>query len=345
MALNKDFRTPSQATGAARAAAEAIAGALPLAAYMPEVANPTLNYQFNANDPTQIDLGEFRSYDTEAPRGREFGVATYTGKLPPLSRRYPVSEYLELELQGQASLIGAKIDQYVENLTRALEFRLEFARAEVLRTGKLHLEENNLFLDIDFKRPSDQTVTLTGTDLWSNADAKPVSDVIAWQQLVADVATAPSTMLITLAVMNALSTNKEVIAYAVGKSVSSSDLPDRVTFDAVRAVFSGFGLLNVQVLDEAYRHFTFPSQLFPTGTVLLLPSPGDTVFGGSLGSTQLGVPAEALQPSYGISASEQAGFVSAVYDRESPVGLEVLVSGIALPVLTNAKATFAATVL
>ncbi|WP_159794465.1 major capsid protein [Puerhibacterium puerhi] len=339
MPLNTDYRSAVELTAAARAAVAAVSNALPLSAYLPNRENPSLNFEFEAGAKSLVDVAEFRAFDTEAPYGRTGGGIRKSGKLPPISRKLPVSELAELQLSGQTEAIGARLDRYAEDLGRGVAFRLELARAEALRTGKLVLSENGLTASIDFGR--DPSLTVVPSVPWTAANATPVDDVIGWIQRVAAISTAPTAALLTLDVMETLSKNEQVIGQALGRT---SNLPGRVSYDDVRGVFAQYGLTQFTVVDQAYSGFDLGRPVFPAGTFVLLPSPGSSVAGGSLGATDLGIPAESLQPSYGIPEGERAGIFAGAFSREDPQGLDVLVSGIALPIVERANATLSAAV-
>lgn len=338
MTLNTDFRSAVQLTGAARAAIDAVSSALPLNRWLPNQSNPTLTYSFATNEKQDVDLAEFRSFDAEAPYGRSFGKITKEGKLPPISRKLPVSEFTELQYAAGAEALGGVLDGYAGSLGRGFAFRFELARAEAVRTGKLVLSENGLNATIDYGR--DSSLTVTPSTKWSvSATATPLSDVIGWRQLK-KLAQAPTAMLITLDAIAAASTTTEVIEAVVGRS---DNLPARVSYDDVRNLFGRYGISSVTVVDDAYSQFNISP--FPSGSVVLLPGAGAGVLGGSLGVTAMGIPAEALQPSYGIPRAEAAGLFAGAFSREDPIGLDVLVSGIGLPVVQNANATVGASVL
>lgn len=343
MTLNTDYRTPVEVTGAARAALEALAPALPLQRVLPDKQVPTLNFSFDSSGKQQIDLAEYRNFDTEAPYGRTAGRVEKTGKIPPISRKLPISEFTELSMYGDQDAIGAKVDDYAANLARGVAFRVELARAEVLRTGKLKLHENNLQANIDFGRKGSHTVTLSGASKWSAEDATPIDDIETWQGILRADGQVATSALVTLDVLVALSKNKQIIELS---TVRASDNATRISLEAVRAVLAQFGLSDVTVVDTAYSGLDLGRPVFPAGSVVLLPTLGGFVEGEStLGETQWGIPAEAVQPQYGIGDGERPGLVGAVYANEDPIGLDVLVSSIVLPVLTGANSTLYASVL
>lgn len=331
-ALNTDFRTAVELTARARVAADEVSAALPIGAFLPNVENTTLSYSFSQRQKEQVDLPTFRAFDSPAPYGQTVGIALQSGKLLPISRKLPVSEYNELQFAGNTEALGSVLDGYADRLGTGIAFRLELARVEAILTGKLELNENGVVQTIDYGRDTALSVSAT----WSAAAAKPVDDIIAWRQLVGSKGRISSAALLTLDVLEKLSTNKQVIGYALGRT---ADLPARVTYDDVRSVLASFGIVSVTVVDDAYSNFDLGTQPFPAGTFVLVPGAS-----GVLGSTQIGVPAEALQDSYGISPAERAGIFAGAFGREDPIGIDVLVSAVALPVITEANSTLSAVI-
>ncbi|MDR1214463.1 MAG: major capsid protein [Propionibacteriaceae bacterium] len=349
MGLNTDYKTAVELTGAAQAAAEALDAAMPMAEWLPTKQNPTLSYSFDASAVKPVDVAGYRAFDTEAPYGQLGPTITKEGKLPPISRKLPVSEFTELSFSNQLSALGTKLEDYAARLGAGVAARLELARVEALLTGKLVLAENGITATIDYGRDPALTIPLPGAAAarWDSADSTPVDDLIAWRELVkvASHGSLPSALAVSNRVLSALQANKQVIAFALGRS---DKLPTRVSTEAVQQVLSGMaGITRLVVADDAYSVYDFGRPVFPDGQVVLLPPSGGLAIGGegSLGSTDFGVTAEAIQPSYGIGEGERAGIFSGAFDRHDPEGLDVLVSAVALPLVQRANATLGATVI
>jgi hypothetical protein len=348
MGINLDHATAVELTGAARAAADAFDAQMPLAGYLPARENTTLSYSFDATGNTPVDVASFRSFDTEAPYGQLGPRITKEGKLPPISRKLPVSEYTELQFINNLSALVDKLGDYAAKLGVSIAARLEIARVEAVLTGGLTLAENGITAMINYGRDASLTVPgLAAAAQWDQSTATPVDNLIAWRELVrlASKGGLPTGLMLSNRVMTALMGNPQIISYALGRS---SDLPSKVSQDQVREVLRGYaGITTVTVADEVYSRYNFGRTVFPTDQIALLPPAGGLVIGGDgpLGTTDFGVPAEALQPSYGIGESERAGIFAGAFDRSDPEGLDVLVSAIALPLLQRANTTLGATVL
>ncbi|OCP07979.1 MULTISPECIES: major capsid protein [unclassified Ensifer] len=74
----------------------------------------------------------------------------------------------------RAAAVAETLLDHVDQITR----RKEFMAAQLLTTGKATITgENYPTRIIDYRRDPDLTLTLTGTDRWGQADAKPLDDL------------------------------------------------------------------------------------------------------------------------------------------------------------------------
>jgi len=342
MILNTDFRSPVELSGVARAAVDSVSGNLPLSRWLPNQEVTSLTYEYDVAAPTQ-DTARYRAFDTPAPYSREPSTLTKSGKIPPISQKSRVSEYDQLLLAGRRDEIGAVLERYAQRDALDIAFRLELARAQVLLTGAFTLDdENGLTASVEFGRDASLSATLTGNAKWSNTASDPVAKTLEWRNLVrAQKEPLPSEMLVTTDVADALSVHPTIIGAYFGRT---DNLTSRITYANVAEVYRGFGII-LTVIDQAYQTVGLGTPAFPAGTVLLLPGPGVPVTGGSLGDTEIGVPAEALKPSHGIPEGERAGLFAGAFSKSDPEGLDVLVSAIAMPTLKRPNATFAGIVL
>jgi len=348
MALNTDYRSAIELTGAAQAAAEAFERSMPLTEWLPFHSNPTLTYSFDASGVTPVDVAEYRSFDTPAPYGTLGKKITKEGHLPPISRKLPVSEYTQLQYAGRLTMLGSVLDDYAARLGVGIAARVEIARVQAVTTGRVILAENGVSATIDYGRDPGLTLPLpVSAKQWTHSKALPVDDLIAWRDLVKvkSLGSVPMAILMSNQVMNTLMTNPQIVSYALGRT---NDLPSRVSANDVRTVLAGYaGLSRVVIADEAYATYNFGRTVFPVGTVVLLPPAGVlSVDGsGSLGTTDYGVTAEAIQPEYGIPAGEQSGIFGGAFGHHDPEGLDVLCSAVALPLVQRSNATLAAQVI
>jgi hypothetical protein len=347
MALNKKYISVQELTGAARAAADAFNAATVLSKWLPAHDNATLDYSFEVSGAEDVDVAQFRAFDAAPQYGRLGPSITKEGTLPPISRQLPVTEFARFQFSNNDAALVSTLEGYGARLGVSIAARLELARVEAVLTGRLTLNENGISAAVDYGRDPALAPVLTGANLWTAlTTAKPISNLIAWTRLVQEKSNGslPGALLVTRTIMNALMGNSEVIQLAIGRG---TDLPSRVSADQVRQVVAGHALIgDTIVVDESYSKFNFGSAVWPDSTVALLPAASDLNIGGvgSLGTTDVGVPAEALNPEYELSEGDRPGIFAAVFDRDRPEGLDVLASAVALPLLQRANATLAAKV-
>jgi hypothetical protein len=328
--LHTEIRTPAQLTAAARAAYDAFDALLPLASILPTTLVASDQYEFVNEDKQDVDEVGFLAFDTTTPYGRTHGTSAKIGYLPPLGKSQLITEK---DVRNGGDL-GTVFEQRAIQTAEEAVVRLEKARAVALENGALKIQDNNLNFTIPFGRSGDHTVT--AAPLWTAANSDPVADLITWQGV--DGVQDADTLLISKTVLTALATNAKVIAAYEGRG---DNLPSRISFTQVQSVFAGYGINLVEItsiysnLVLGGQRINFPSP-FSANKVLLVRSSG-------VGQTQLGLATEINEPSYGLTGSGP-GLVSAAFVRNNPVGFDVMVRGLGLPVLTAPNHSLVATV-
>lgn len=325
-------RTAVQLTAQARAAAQVASTGFGLALYLPDNPNYSLSFNFNVNQVALNDAASYRSFNTEADFGRTGGSESRSGKLPPISRKYRVDELEQLTLYGQADAIAALLEKHARALGASIAARLEFARGEAIEKGIVTIDERGLQFTIDYGRKASHTI-VAGT-AFSAAGATPVDTLDVAKAIYQDTnGTAPGVTLISPEVLANLQKNADLMKMALGRG---SDLPSRISVDDVLSTLASFGYGNVRVFDEAIGG----QRVINARKVLFLPATGGVMLdGGPLGTTDWGIPAEAINDDYGIPTSDRPGIFAGSFTQEDPEGTNVLASAIALPVVTNADAS------
>lgn len=350
MAYNSSFRSAVQLTAIARAAAETVLESLVLPAWLPSQDNFSLSYDFNINTLQLTDAATYRAFDTEAPYGRTTGAQNRSGKLPPISRKLRVSEFDQLSLFQQTDAIGKKMEDYAELTGGSIAARVALAQANAVEFGTVTINENKLNFTIDFGRAGGNTVT-AGT-VWSTITANALGDLNTWKAAyIAVNGFPPQVSMMSTSVMSALQKNQSIITAATG--LSAANQPSIISIDQVKAVFQTYGFgrvvinddqVNVQGAGDAWT----ATRLISSNKLIWLPEQGGVQLGGAggtLGSTQWGIPAETINSKYGISGSDMPGIFAADFEGEDPEGHNVLSSAIVLPALSGANASFTAAVI
>lgn len=344
MAIHQAFRTAVQLTAEARAAADIVTDADELSVFLPAVENRTLDFDLDNDSIGLPRAATFRSYDATAPYGREESVGGRKGKLPASSIKLPLGELQQLQLQQASSdSIGAALERKARQNGQSIAIRAILARGAVISTGKVTLNENKIVAEIDFGRSAGHTVV--AANVWSLAGTDIPADILAWQAVYrATNGGNPTAVVTSPQVLAYMATNTAIISLAMG--TTGSGLTRIGRSDVIGVLASFFGITEVIEYDRQYRDYEGNTvRPIAADRFIFVPSRSNVVIdGGPLGSTQWGVPAEALQPNYGISADEQPGIFAAAFDRVDPEGLDVLASSIFLPVPQDPDLTFAAKV-
>lgn len=346
MGYSSAFRTATQLTGQARAAADTLEATFKLSPWFPSVENFTLDYNFDVNSLALTDTATYRTFDTESQYGSVQGGQSRNGKLPPISRKLRVNEYDQLSLYGQADGIGAKFDDYSQRLGAMIEARVALAQGNAAEFGSITINENKLTFTVDFGRKGTHTVT-AGT-VWSNPAAPALSDLTTYLGVyVATNNAAPAVAMMSTQVLAALQKNTSIISAATGQSTANS--PTIVSQDQVRSVFAAYGFGRIVVNDDQVNVEGVATRIISANKLVFLPeppaSPALARLTGGFGSTEWGIPAESINPVYGIADADKPGIFSAAFHDEDPEGHNVLGSAIVLPVERNANASFTAAVI
>jgi hypothetical protein len=331
MTLTADRRTPAALTALARASAQIAMSEYALSAYLPEETNETLQYNFSLNSIGLTDAASYRAWDTSAPLGRETGSRSAGGQLPPMNKKFRVTEFEQLLMQiGSETAIGEKFDEYARRLGRSFAARVALAQAEGIQTGKLTLHENGLNLELDYGRDPD--LTIEAPVKVSDPDAKILDYLEAAQAVyrAKNGGVNPAIKLVSPDIEYALTRNKELIALNFGRG---TDLPSRIGVEDVRGVLANFGYRGFRTFEGAIDNVP----LLDTKSIVFLPDAGQAVNGQPLGTTQWGITSEAINPAYGISAG-RAGIFCGAFHVNDPEGQYVYGSAVAIPAITNANA-------
>lgn len=338
MQIAQDTRTAPQLTAQARAAAAIFLADYRFERFLPSQDNYSLSYDFKTNDVALADAASFRSWNTTTDYGRTEGSQSRSGKLPPIGRKYRVDEKEQLTLYGQNDALGAKFEEYARRGGIAIAARVVLAQAEAVEFATLTLEENGLSLGVDYGRKASHSVTAARA--WTAADSDPLADFEAWDAVYrATNGVNPASRLLSTRALTALSKNVSIIALAFP---TATVRPSRISFADVFSVLASFGITGIEVYDEAIDG----TRLLSENAVLYVPENGSAILdGGPLGTTEWGIPAEAIRPAYGIGASERPGIFAGAFDYTDPEGTNVNSSAVVIPAVRNADATFRAEVL
>jgi hypothetical protein len=322
---------------------EVLRNQMGLETFLPNSPNPELEYRINRAAFRDVDVAEFRAFDTQPKMTGRQGFSQIRGELVPLSRQIPLTEEEILRMRAMGSAQGNRglIDQIyndAERMVRSVQMRLEVARGQVLTTGKFTLAENGLVLEADFgMAASHKPTTAISWALPGTAD--PLLDLLTWTQLyVDDNGFEPGAIVCSRTALGYMLNNtkmREAAAFA-------GTTPSRINLETVAAIFAANGLPPVTLYDTKARINGVSTPIIPVDKVLLLPPDGVP-----LGKTHYGITAEAikLQGKGMITESAMPGIVAINLENDNPVQTFTLATAVAVPVLGDPNAVICADII
>jgi Phage major capsid protein E len=307
--------------------------------YLPNRQIMDLEYRLRSGSFEDVDVAEFRPWDTQPGFGHRQGFAKIRGEIVPLGRQIALGEEHMLRLRsvlqgGEDSAIINQIYADAERMVRAVQGRIEVARGQLLTTGKVTIAENNMSIEADFSLPVTHNVTVGVS--WADPAAAILSDLLAWQEVyIDDTGVAPAEMILSQKAFNYMLTNSEFRDTASFGGTT----PMRLTAEVVLQILQSYSLPVPVIYDTKVRIAGVQTRVIPEDKLILLPPSGEM-----LGETFYGVTAEALKlGSKGlIKQSAMPGIVALVLENENPVQTFTLAAATAMPVLGNPELLFVA---
>ncbi len=290
----------------------------------------------------KYSIAQYRAFDAEAPIGkRDAELVSSKFTLPPLSQKLPLNESLMRKLQESSS--DANVDRFVKkafddtiNNVKALRYRVEKARGELLSTGAIVIDENGVRETFDFGL--DVTHKPTASILWSNPTADIITDERNWiERVIEDALEAPTRATVPAALIGFLQRNDAYRnAIYPGQSNAPTLTPDQVNL--VREMY-GLPALNV------YRG-KVPGTV---GTVDVLPQDTYILTTDSFGVTRWGETAEAMElansNAVDFTAEDRPGITVTTWKVPDPVTRWNKASAVVLPVAEDINGLLVAKVL
>jgi len=294
------------------------------------------------NRSLTVAAAKYRSFNTPTPWLRAAGAfSVKEGFLPPLGGKSAIDEYQAILQEiargsNDQSLLDAVYDN-VTNQVLGIYARLELGIGDLLTDGILTINENGQVLAADFGVPAGNKPT--AAVLWNAANAKPLTDELAWIQFLADQGKpAPGRALTSRKVMSTLLQNKEYRDTYWGGETSGVTRPG-LTPEQFNSVRGTYGLppittYDAQVAVEDETTGAIVSQrVLPDDRFLLLPPSA----GEDLGNTLMGITAESLvldaTSNPRITGQFAGGLISTTKYEDDPVAVTTKTTAVGMPVL------------
>lgn len=315
-----------------------------LGQFLPDFENSELEYSIDQQTWMDVDVAEYRAFDTQPRMTGRQGFSKIRGELAPVSRQIPLTEEDRLRLRAlqQGGVSGARTAQVnqiyedAERMVRSVKARLELAKGQVLTTGKFTLAENGLFMEADFGMPGSHKPTAAVT--WATASTDILADLLTWMQLyVDDNGFEPGLMLMSRQILGYMINNTKFREAAAMNGTT----PSRINLETVQAILAANGMPDIMIYDTQVRVNGTATRVIAADKLLFLPPSGQP-----LGLTHYGVTAEALVLAEAGKIVEQdmPGIVAVNLRNDSPVQTFTLATALAVPVLGAPNAIICADV-
>ncbi len=338
MKLFTDYADPYQLTLTARVGFEERERerGISLSEFLPNVNVNGTSLEISQYGGGLNEVAEFRAFDAENSFGEGFGGERKTVALAALGRQERVSEWDQLQMRNisDKDLLETSQLRVAKRIGAAIADRLELARGQVIQTAKFAADENGFTSNVDFGR--DAAFSASAAVKWDQADATPIDDIMAWvDAYVSAHGVEPEAMLLS---KKALSVLKKAVQ--VQKFATAGQVAQVVTSDFLNGLLMDHGLPMAREYNRKVRKGGKAVDVLDPKTAVFVP-PAEL----EAGVTALGTMLESLQGNYNLPHDEQAGIAVGAYKSENPIGIYVNGAAIAMPVLANANAFMAATVL
>jgi hypothetical protein len=321
---------------------------------LPERNREAMEIEFSKGTRVLAEVGRYRAFDAESPISGRPGLSKVTYSVPPMSEKMILSEEDRLRLQLARFFSGEGfapelIDQIFNDaaiLTKKILARLEYARGQVLQTGKVTATATELGLvgDIVDFTPLGAIQTATASPLWSDVhNATPLQDMRTWMNTyrAARDNEKPVVGLCSQAVLDALALTDDVknALLPIGQVAPSI----AVTQDNVARLLGSFGLPPLRLYDTRVNLAGTSTPVLSELKIVYVPAPDDASFG----ETTIGITNDGLdlREQLGTPISTAVGTTGLTWKTQDPSHIWTKVSSMGIPVLRDPNAIFVATVL
>lgn len=272
-------------------------------------------------------IAAYIGFGAEPPVIDRDAVAHKMGEVAKMGLKYIATEEELLALNQARSNAekAAMVDALVvraADLVNALNKRVDVSKLEAILKGQFTYNKNGVKISVDFGVPAEHKKVLTGTNVWTDASATPLSDLIAWNdQYVTTNGQQAEAIIMSREAVALLQTNAEIIAEARPGNGSAT----RVSLQEVNAVLDGYGLPNVRV--QAQRSVTVKDIYTGNDEVIeFLPKYRVTFISRGVGQFLFGPTVE---------NDYQPGIDLRAYDKFEPIESIIRVAAAGVPVVEN----------
>ena len=221
-------------------------------------------------------------------------------------------------------------------LANNVKTRTEVAKMELVGTGKVTVNENNLSLEIDYGFTSSDKDTAD----WSDDTADVLGDIQGWVDTMKDNGQPADTIVTSTTVLRRMQKNTDIVGAVYG-----SDTGRLVSQAQVQALFAElFGINKILINDNKYQ------TLGADGTLTKVRYVAESAFtlissvGGQAGKGLWGVTPEEEALGQFNEKSLRQFITVANWATEDPVAVWTKATGVFIPVLPYSNSMFFATI-
>jgi hypothetical protein len=302
-----------------------------LDSYLPNRETMDLDFRIRKGALNDVDVAEYRAWDTPARMTGRPGTYFIEGSLGPVSRQIPLGEEEGLRARALLAKTNDPIIQAIyadaTQMIRSVQGRLEMARGDLIDDGIVTIAENGLTLTANFGRSA--AMRKTAATVWTNTAATILTELLGWVVNYQDQnGTEPDHILMPKTRVGSLALNAEMRSYAAANGTT----PNRINRQTIDNVFAAEGLPPIRTYDTVVRVNGTSTRVLPVDKVYLMPGSTEP-----LGNTFYGPTAEALllREKGLIEAEGIPGVVAVVTRTEHPVQTYTVGTAVALPAMPN----------
>ena len=181
----------------------------------PEVKRQSLEFDMLTSGSKTPVIASVHGFDTESEIGqREAEKMAIELALIKRKMQLKEKEIIALESprnEAERAYLMRNVYADFDALVESIKARIEAMRMEIVATGKVTLDENNLDAAIDFGVPAENKAANVD---WSAETSNPINDMITWKN---QLDTAPARVLTSTTVLSKVLANKNVVNALFGK--------------------------------------------------------------------------------------------------------------------------------
>lgn len=279
-------------------------------------------------------IAAYIGFGAEPPVVDRDAVASKMGEVAKLGLKYIATEE-ELMALNQArsnaerSAMVDALTVKAADLVNALNKRVDISKLEALLKGTFSYNKNGVKINVNYGIAA--PTVKSGADAWSAATAKPLSDLIAWNDAyVTKNGKSADAIIMSREALALLQTNEEIITEARGTNGTFT----RVSMNEVNDVLAGYGLPAVRV--QAQRSVTV-KDIYTGDDEVIEFLPKFRVVFASQGAGQF-----LFGPT--VENDYQPGIDLRAYDKFEPIESVIRVAAAGVPVIENPDLIFHADV-